>query len=486
MSIHQKAVKGFMWSLFQKVGSMSISFAVNIILARLLTPSDFGSIGMILVFVNISAVFIDSGFGSALIQSKKTTQVDYSTVFYWNIIVAVVLYGLLYVCSPYIARFYNIITLASILKVIGLILIINALSIVQITILRKNLEFKTIANCYLLASVVALCTTIILALMNFGVWSLVFFQIVLSLCNTLFIWYSTSWHPTLVWSWNSLKNLFSFGGYLILSYLMVTITKQVQSLFIGKLCSSKILGYYSQAQNLENAPTNIVYSVLTQVGFPLLSSQQNNLISFKNIFLKLFKGIAYLTIPLMSLLIILARPLILLLLSDIWLPVVSFFQLLCLAGTLMPLADISYYAISALGKSKSIFKLSMLYNIISFSTILIGTYWSVYGIIIAVIFNTFMRCVFYCNKVKNLLPMTHKEMFIEPVIIYILNSVLLLLVFFMMSIIGSMSYFKYLALAGMYVLLYLLFTRVFHLSSSLIISKLILNKIKRYKSRKSL
>ena len=404
--LKSKALKGFLWSGYQKAGSMTISFLANLILARLLTPSDFGCIGMILVFVNLSSVFIDAGFGSALIQRKDITETDFSTIFIWNIFIGSCLYGILYLLSPYIANFYGIQKLSSYLRVLGIVLIFNSFSLIQTTILKKKLEFKLLANCYIISSIIALVITIWMAYHNYNVWSLVVFQIVVSGINSILLWIFTKWRPNLRWSFSSFKKLFSFGGYLLASSIISMCSKQLQTLLIGKLCSTSTLGYYTQARNLEQAPTNVIYSVIGQVTYPLFSARQENLEYFNRLFLKVRNGVTFFILPLMSLLILIAKPLIITLFSEKWIDSVYYFQLLCITGSIIPLIDISVFAISALGHSKLILKWTLINNIICICMLLVGSLWSIDGIIFAYIIYAGIALLNYCILLKKVSGLT--------------------------------------------------------------------------------
>ena len=203
-SLKDKTISGMIWSSLQRFGTMGISFISNIVLARLLTPDDYGCIGMLMIFIALSNTFIDGGFGSALIQKKRPTSEDYSTIFYWNIFLSVVLYAVLFFCAPIIADFYDIALLSKVLQVQGVILIINALGIIQANQLRKQLKFKAIAQVTLIASIVSVIVAIAMAYMGCGIWSLVTQQIVTSLVTTILYWAYSSWRPLMFFSLNSL------------------------------------------------------------------------------------------------------------------------------------------------------------------------------------------------------------------------------------------------------------------------------------------
>lgn len=383
-ALNKKAMNGVFWTAVQKFGSMGLSFISNMILARLLTPDDFGLIGIVMVFVYLSNVFIEAGFGSALIQKKYVTKTDYSTVFIWNISIAVVLYTLLFICSPFIADFYAIPRLNSILRVIGLILIINALVTVHTAYLRRFLIFKTIALSFVSATLVALGVSVLMAVKGCGVWCLVGFQLTQGALNAIFIWFFSDLRFRLIFSKNSFKPLFNYGAFVLLSSLITTARSQGQNLFIGKISSPENLGYFTQAKLLESAPTNTIYSVICQVALPFLSRFQDDDEKIRSVLYKLNQGISLIIIPLIVLLILTAKPLVEILLSSKWLPAAPCFQILCIGSIARPLNDINIFAIAAKGNSRMIFYLSILFFTILVIAILLGSFYGFYGVVFGV------------------------------------------------------------------------------------------------------
>lgn len=216
-NLKNKAVSGVLWTAVQKYSTMSISFISGVILARLLSPSDYGSIGMLAIFMSLAQVFIDAGFGSALIQKKQPTQADYSTVFYFNIIMSVVLYAVLYFSAPFIASFYHMSILCDILRVQGIVLFIYSLNVIQQNQIRKNLQFKKLSKISISTSIIALLITVAMAYSGFGVWSLVVQNILVALIPCIFFWITTKWYPTWDFSWASFKELSSFGAFMFLT-----------------------------------------------------------------------------------------------------------------------------------------------------------------------------------------------------------------------------------------------------------------------------
>ena len=271
-----KTITGIIWSLIQRFGVMFVSFITNMILARILTPDDFGTVGMLLIFLSVANTFVDGGFAAALIQKKNPSREDYSTIFYWNLLVSVVLVAVLYITAPFIALFYKIPLLESILRVQSLVLIINAFSIVQQNILIKRLQFKRLALINLIANAIGAIVSIILAYQDYGVWCLVYKNLVSALGIALIVWIFSQWHPVLVFNKNSFRSLGGFGIMILFSNLVETIYTEIQGLIIGKVYSAKDLGYYTQAKRLEEIPTLGFSAAINQVTFPIFSSAQGN------------------------------------------------------------------------------------------------------------------------------------------------------------------------------------------------------------------
>lgn len=382
-NLKQRAVSGVAWSSFHKFSIVFLGFISGIVLARLLTPHDYGVIGMLTIFLSLSNTLIDGGFGSALIQKKNPTNEDYSTILYWNIGFSIFLYGVLYIGAPFIARFYNLTLLTDVLRVQGLIIIINAARIVQRTQLRKQLMFKKIAIINCSANAVALLVTIYLAWKKWGVWALVFQQLLVGVLTTLLYWFTSKWKPLWAFSKQSFKELFNFGGFILLSNLFNTFCNNIQGLLIGKVFNASILGYYTKAQRTESYSSTLISSVLDQVSYPVLSEAQNDKSRMIRVLRQFVGTSAFITFPLMMLLILLAKPIFLFLYSERWISSVPYFQILCLAGIAVCLQNVNYYAVAALGKSKVLLRWTFIKRLLGLLLIVIGLLlYGMYGLLI--------------------------------------------------------------------------------------------------------
>lgn len=391
-TLKQKALSSMVWTAIQKYSTMVIQFVSGIILARLLTPYDYGCIGMLTIFMVLAEAFIDGGFGSALIQKKKPTQADYSTIFYWNCLMAVVLYCTLFFAAPAIARFYRIPELCSVLRVQGVVLFIYALNIIQRNQLKKKLNFKLLAIISLITSVVSLVVTIVMAYSGFGVWSLVAQNIIASSIPCLFFWFYVKWRPMLVFSWKSFKELFGFGFYMFLTHLLNQFSNQIQGLIIGRWYSPSMLGYYSKAKSTEHLASSSIYQVITQVSYPLYASIQDNKSQLVSVLKRLTGTLCYLSAPLLLLLCLCAEPIFLLLYSDRWLESVPYFQILCLAGIPYSLQSVNNQTIAAVGKSKAMFSWTLVKRSVSLlmkvgGLLAFGIYGLLWGTVISAWFS---------------------------------------------------------------------------------------------------
>ena len=377
-----KTLSGMIWSFVQRFGTMAISFVSNIVLARLLTPDDYGTIGMLMIFIAVANTFVDGGFGSALIQKKEPTKEDYSTIFWWNMLLSVVLYGLLFLGAPAVARFYNLPLLCDVLRVQGIVLIINALSIIQQNQLRKQLKFKRLATVTVISATLSAGIAIILAYMGWGVWALVAQQLMLSGFNAVQLWILNKWYPAFVFSKESFKQLFGFGGFILASNLINTFCNEIKGLLIGRFFSPATLGFYTQAYKLEQVVSTSFSNVVDQVSYPVLAELQNNNESLKRTLKKLTTAISFITTPLMLIMALVAHPLILFLYTDKWLPSVYYFQVLCIAGIAICLQNISYHAVASKGKSKDLFVWTIIKRTLGIIIIVAGmALWGINGLI---------------------------------------------------------------------------------------------------------
>ena len=363
-NLKQKAASSMVWTAIQKYSLMIIGFISGIVLARLLTPHDYGCIGMLNIFMVLANTFIDGGFGSALIQKKNPTQVDYSTIFFWNMGMSAFVYAILYVCAPAISRFYNMPILCSVLRVQALVLFIYAFNLVQVNQLKKKLNFKFISIVTVSTAAISLAVTIVLAYKGFGVWALVVQNLISAAIPAVANCIYVKWRPIWTFSWKSFKELFGFGFYMFLTHLLNNFAMKLQGLLIGKVYSSSTMGYYSKAVGTETMASHSISSIMTKVTYPLYAQVQDDKAVLSNMIKRLTMTTAYITFPLMFILLLIAKPMFVLLYSDRWLASVPYFQVLCIAGLASCMQSINLQSISAIGKSKVMFSWSVIKSVI--------------------------------------------------------------------------------------------------------------------------
>ena len=387
-SLKQKAASGMVWTALQKYSTMFIRFFSGIILARLLTPYDYGCIGMLSIFMVLADTFIDGGFGSALIQKKRPTQEDYSTIFWWNLGMAALMYAILFISAPVIARFYNTPILCVVLRVQGIVLFTHALNLIQQNKLKKKLNFKLLSIVSIVVTVINLVITIILAYKGFGVWALVAQNLIGSALYSLIFWFYVKWRPSWVYSWKSFKELFGFGFYMFLTHLINSFSGQIQGLLIGKKYNPITMGYYSKASGTEQLASHSISSIMTQVTYPLYAEVQDDKVTLSNMIKRLSMTLSYITFPLMFILLLCAKPLFVLLYSDRWLQSIPYFQVLCFAGLAGCLQSANLQAIAAIGKSKTMFVWTLLKRGVGIVAIVLGmVFFGMKGLLVGMILN---------------------------------------------------------------------------------------------------
>lgn len=375
--LREKAIKGVSWSFVDNIANAGITFIVGIILARILSPAEFGLIGMITIFIAVSNSIVDSGFSSALIRKVDPKEVDYNTVFYFNLCLGIGLYLILFYSAPAISRFFKEPSLISITRVMGTILIINAFGIVQRSLLVKEVDFKTQTNISLIASIISGIVGITMALKGFGVWSLVAQQILRQLLNSIFLWVFNKWRPALEFSKDSFQELFGFGSKLLISGLMDTIYNNIYFLIIGKYYSAVQLGQYTRAEQFNSIFSSNLTSLVQRVSYPVLCSIQDDDERLKLTYRRVIKATMLVAFACMLGLAAIAKPLILITIGAKWLPAVAYLQIICFAGMLQPLHAINLNMLMVKGRSDLFLRLEIIKKFISVIPICLGIFYGI-------------------------------------------------------------------------------------------------------------
>ena len=392
-SIKKILAKGIFWNIIEKFFVQGVGFVIGIILARLLSPSDYGLMGMLVIFIAISNQFVDGGLFKALIQKKDCSNRDYSTVFVTNFAMAVAIYGILFICAPYIASFYEEPILTDLTRVIGLNFILGSFNSIQRAKLQKSVDFKSLAKINAISHVLSGLTGVVMAYNGFGVWALVGQSIVSTIIGIFLFPLYSKWKLSFQFSFDSFKQLFGFGSKLMITGLFSIIINNISTLFIGKTYNSSQLGYYTKGQNYPTLISNIVYGVLGTVTFPVLSNLQDDKDYLVQVYKKCLFLIALVVFPAMILVALLSKPLVLLLLTEKWLPCVVFLQIKKKKKMFTPLSALNMNILNAVGRSDLFMKLDFSKAPLILGTLAITIPISVEAIVWGNLFTSFI-CFF--------------------------------------------------------------------------------------------
>jgi O-antigen/teichoic acid export membrane protein len=381
----RRAAGAAWWSAIEIVSRTGVQFIVTLVLARLLLPRDFGLVALLMIFTGVGAILVDSGFGTALIQRQRTTPDDETTVFAFSFAMAACLWVLLVLAAPLAADFFHVPQLSPLLRVASLVLLFGGLGAVPDALLTTRLNFRARTVAQLVASTISGALAIALAVVGFGVWSLVWQLVIASVLRTGCLWFFCKWRPRGRVNATSFRSLGRFGSFMLLSSLLNAVYVQVQPLLIGRMFDTRTLGFYTLAQNSQQAPLSLMGGVLTRVGLPVFSAladQPGRLIEALRPILRLSM---FVFVPCMVGLAVLAKPLVLLIYGTRWLPAAPVLGVLAIAGTLWPLHVLNLEAIKALGRSDLFFRLAVIKIALATTLVVVGSPWGPIGIAWAVV-----------------------------------------------------------------------------------------------------
>ncbi len=393
---NKKTISSFFWSAADRFLAQGFQLFFNIILARILMPEDFGLIGILSIFLVFAQIFIDSGMGSGLVQKQNRTDIDYSTVFLFNVTLSFILYVILFFSSPLIALFFGRVELTLLTRILGLNLVINSFSIVQRSILTINLDFKIFAKVNSLSILISGIVAVVFASFGFGVWSLVFQNLLMSLLTVFLFFYYGNWKFSFKFSTTSFNNLFSYGSKLLFASLYSTSLNEVYNLSISKIYEAKIFGYYTNAKKFSDAISETITSVLQQVTFPILSSLQSDKERLIVVYVKLIRFTSFIVMPFMTLFALIADPFVRLVLTDKWEDSIPILQYLCFARMITPLSAVNLNILKAVGRSDLFLKV----DLVKFPLIILVLWITIpHGIIPMVIGNLIVSLIsFFINS----------------------------------------------------------------------------------------
>ena len=372
--INKTVVSNLFWRLAERFGAQGVTLLVSAILARLLDPEVYGTVAIITVITTILQVFLDGGFSMSLIQKKDADDLDFSSVFYFNVVFGLILYALLFLTSPLIARFYKMPELTALIRVLGLTLIIFSLKSVQQAYVSRNMLFKKFFFATLGGTIGAAVVGIWLAYLGYGVWALVAQHLFNMLVDTIILWFTVKWRPRFAFSWDRLKGLLSFGWKLLLSSLLDTIYGDIRQLIIGKMYSPSDLAYYNQGKKYTHAVVTNINSSINSILLPTMSKAQDDAAIVKGMTRRAIKTSTYIMMPMMMGIAVCARPLVDLILTAKWLPCVPYMRIFCFTFAFYPIHTANLNAIKAMGRSDLFLKLEVIKKAYG-TVVLVSTMW---------------------------------------------------------------------------------------------------------------
>lgn len=406
-------MSSLIWKLLERGGTQGIQFIIQIILARLLLPKDFGLIAIVMVFISLANVFVQGGLNKALVQKKDSDSKDFSTVLYVSLIMAAILYVLIYLAAPYISAFYDESRLTNVLRVISLTLFFGAFNSIQNAYVEKHMLFRKLFFSSLLASIISGITGIILAYLGLGVWAIVTQQILSQMTISIVLWFTVRWRPEIVFSISKVKLLFSFGWKLLVSNLIHMLYMDLRTLIIGRIFSPSMLGYYNRGENFPKIIVNNIDGSLQSVMFPTFSAHQDDKKRLKDMVRRTVVTSSFLVFPAIIGLVVIAEPLVLLLLTEKWLQAAPFLQIFAVSYLFLPIQTVNLQAISALGRSDVTLKLQIIKKVVGIIILLISIPFGVYAIAVGAAVSAFMSMLINIYPNRTLLNYSYTDQFID-------------------------------------------------------------------------
>ncbi|MCF0124437.1 MAG: lipopolysaccharide biosynthesis protein [Clostridia bacterium] len=419
-----KVLSGFLWKFLERVGAQTVNIIVSIALARIIEPSEYGVIALTAIFITIGNVFVESGLPTALIQKKDSDDADFSTVFYFNVFISVVIYIALFIIAPIIANFYKNNVLTDVIRVLGIIIIIAGIKSIQNAYVSKHMIFKKFFICTFGGTIFSGILGIIMAYNNYGVWALVFQQLSNTLIDTVLLWVFVKWRPKKIFSLSKLKKLYSFGWKLFMSALLDNLYNNLRGLIIGRKYTSSDLAFYDKANQFPNLIVNNINTSIDSVLLPAMSIEQNNQEKIKHITRKAIKYSSYLMWPLMVGLAVCAPSLVKIILTDKWMDCVVYLRILCFSYAIWPIHTANLNAIKAIGRSDLVLKIEVMKKIIGIISIFFAIPFGVLAIAISLLIIGPINAIINAYPNQKILNYSIKEQVIDILPYFILACVM--------------------------------------------------------------
>lgn len=411
--LQRKVFSGLIWKFGERIGAQAVSFLVSIILARLLLPSDYGVIALITIFIDIANVFVSSGFGAALVQKKDADEVDFSSVFYFSIVMSWVLYAIVFFGAPAVAGFYDKEILTPVLRVMALKLPLAGVNSVQHAYVQKKMLFKRFFFSTLIGTVGSAGVGIVMAYTGFGAWALVAQYLFNSTMDTVVLWFTVRWRPVWRFSLGRMKYLFGFGWKMLASELIHTSYKQIRSLIIGKVYTEKDLAFYNQGGKLPSLIVTNINSSVSSVLFPAMTLKQDDTGKLKEMVRLSIRVSSYIMWPLMIGLLVMSEPIVRLMFTEKWLPCVPYMQIACIQFALEPVQTANVQAVKAMGKGRTYLLMEIVKKVFGIVMIVAVMYQGVMAIAVTAMFVTFFAALVNSTPNRKYLGYTYREQLVD-------------------------------------------------------------------------
>lgn len=411
--LRNKAFSNMIWRFMERSGAQAVSFVVQIILARLIAPKAFGIIALVVVFTSILQVFVDSGMGNALIQKKDADDLDFSSVFYFNMAMCLALYGMMFIAAPFIADFYNMPDLTTVVRVLSLMLVISGVRNIQQAYVSRHLMFKRFFYATLGGTIGAAIVGVSMAYAGYGVWAIVAQQLFRAGVAAIILWFTVKWHPKLIFSFERLKGLFSYGWKLLVSSLITTVYNEIRQLIIGKVYLPEELAFYNRSGHFPRFIVKNINSSIDSVLLPTMSAEQDDKSRVRAMTRRAIKTSTYLMMPLMVGLAVCAEPVVRLVLTEKWLPCVPFLRVFCFVYAFQPIQTANLNAIKALGRSDLFLKLEIIKKIIGLTAMFATIFISIEAMVYSYLVTTVLAMCINAYPNKTLLTYSIKDQVLD-------------------------------------------------------------------------
>lgn len=424
---------GLVWKLLERLGTQGVQFVIQIILARLLLPEEFGMIAIVTIFITLANVFVQSGFNTALIQKKEVDNTDLSSIFFVSLIVSGILYVILFFTAPYIANFYEEPQLKWVLRVLASTLFLGAVNSIQNSIVARGLQFKKLFLSSLGAIVIAGTIGIIMAYKGYGVWALVAYQLNNSFLITIIMNFTIKWRPSFIFSFKRVKQMFSYGWKLLVSSILNRFYIELRSLIIGKIYTTQMLGFYNRGNQFPTLIVDNINGSIQTVMLPTYSAYQEDKKRVKEIMRRAIVTSSFIIFPMMTGLAVVAKPMVTIILTEKWLPCVPFLQIACIIYALYPIHTANLQAINGMGRSDIFLKLEVIKKVLGISILIVMVFYGVYAIAWGGVVESIIAAFINAYPNRKLLDYSYKEQ-LKDIIPSLLLSI------FMGGIVYSISF----------------------------------------------